>query len=584
MINEIIRLLEHFRYTLTWVLTIAYFVAFSSIIISIIMNFKIFKKHFKDIKKFSWALLILFFILAIMIRTWTPRFIVTYYDELVSVEVAKNILDYGRVEMCGYRDYQKRDCSLFNEAGGFMFILAISHLIFGFGENVAVGASIFFGSLLVFVLFLFLYTLLKNGKIALYTAFLISISPLYILLSNSIEPDIISIFFGISSLLAFLLFIEEKKLRTLFLFLSLLSFFIQIKNENVIILFPLIIFVFASRTIKLFKKPRYFLLVLFFAILLVPHILHTFLEMYGSILLKQPTATAPSGILFDLGKILENIWIFRDEFRGAYYPFIINLFVILGALNFLNHKKEIGLLLLIFLVFSTLYLSYSAGIVDKYILMSTTSLMSLAGIGLWNFEEFVAKLFKNRQLLFFVMIIIITLFSLPYFNKLKYEPKPFVSQGYPRDEVFYKENEIVELVNKKINHKCFVVTENPNVFVFTKMLPIKTEAALENPLIIEEILERTNCVFYFEDLFCTDFYSFGDRCGLNDNLDDKCEDLRKKNVLRCQKMHEKYNLKLRVSFPFTVNERVKRYYHQQSSNITFNLYDISLKSDSRVLV
>jgi len=576
MINEIIRLLEDFRDILPLILTIVYSTSFFLIIISTIMNLKEFKRYFKNVKKFSWVLLLFIFLLGLLIRIYTPRYIATYYDELVSVEAARNIIEYGRLEMCQYRGYQKRDCSLYNEAGGFMFILAIFHFIFGVSEAVAVGTSVFFGSLLIFGVFFLLYILLEKDKIGLYAAFLISISPLYILLSNTIEPDTVSTFFGLASIISFLLFIKIKNFRTAFLLISLLSFFIQIKNENIIIIFPLILFLFISKTIYLFKKPKFWSLVLLLVVLILPHILHTFLEMYGSVLLKQSTATAPSGTLFNLTKIPENIWMLKDELKGIYYPFIINSFILVGILDFFNHKKEIGFLLLLFLTFSTLYLSYSAGMVEKYILICTVPLMSLAGIGLWKFEKSIDKLIKNEWILFFIIIMVITLFSLPYLYKLKNDPKPLVSHGSPRDEIFYKENEIVYSISKKIDCNCYVVTEEPLIFIFTNISPIKTEAVLEDSNVIEKILEKTNCVLYFEDLFCTDFYTFGNRCGSSSTFEG-CEKERKEIVNRCQKMHKEYDLKLQMDFSFIVSENIKMQYNQQRNNINFNLYNVSLK-------
>jgi hypothetical protein len=577
MLNTIVNFLEHNKILLSMLLPLSYTLVLSLTIFLTFFNLKNIAKNFREIKKPTWIFLFLIFTFSFYLRTTTPSYFASYYDELSHINTGKNILEEGKLQVCTFHGIREKSCYTYNEAGGFTFILAIFFFFFEVSRETAYFTNLIFGSLLTLLIFLFTYLLFKKEKIALYSSFIIAILPVYILISRTIEPDTVSTFFGLSTLLFFLLLVKEKSSNLAILSLSWFAFFTQIKDENIILIIPLLILLILTNSLKHIKEylkdPKFLLLGTILIILIIPHILHSFLEAYPAIFLNKKTAGAPFGSYFNLNQIPKNWWVFGELLKGNYNSLLLNIFVLISFFSFKKYKKEFLFLVLLFFTFSLLYLSYSAGIVEKYLIIWLLPLICLSSLGAEKIDEILGFILP-KKISSLIIISLILFLSVPYIYKIKIEPTEMVHHGFGRSELNYPEQEFVNLLNNKINPNCWIITHDPSTFDGTKIKAIGTEIALNTPEKIEKIANETGCIFYFEDLYCTNFYSLGDRCGIENESFQRCEEYRKEIVARCQEMNDVYNLQLYLTYEINVSRSVREGLNQ-SENIAFKVYKVN---------
>lgn len=593
ILDFIAGILESSRSFLQTALPLFFTISFILIIISLVLDFPRIKRQFK-IRRSTWILLALIFLLGIFLRASTPVYLTTCIDEFSHIETGKNIAKYGIADMChGLIDSEGMSCYLFNEPAGFPYVVGMFFLFLGVSETSAYMVNLIMGSLLAVIVFLFSLLLFKSEKIGLYGAFLVSVLPLYILLSRNIEPDTVSAFFIMLTFIGFILFFKIKDLKMGVFAVSILAFSMSIKQEN-ILLPPLVLFLsFLFLDIKYLKQTiknyRLWVLVLLFIILVTPHIFHLSLEIYPALFYGKPTATAVGGRLINLGNIFINAQILSKVIRGSFYPLLINLFIIVGLFYALKkHRKGGVFLILFFSLYMFVYLAYSATIVEKYLITALVPLVCFAGVGMYAIERFtISKLqvVSKRSVISYaiplVIVFVIIMFSLPYFHEIREDLKPLdVNHGYPRNGIQYREKEVVNMIDKKID-SCYIIAEQPVFFSASDLKAIPTDSVLQNPQLLEKVISEGKCLFYFEDLYCTDFYSLGDRCGIENESIETCEQLRREIVRKCRKMHEKFELETYKEFEINLSEKYAGLKPEviEGGSFAFRLYKInSVKS------
>ncbi len=393
------------------------------------------------------------------------------------------------------------------------------------------------------------------------------------MLSRNIEPDAVSAFFILLTFVSFLLFFRIKNLKAGIFATGILAFAISIKQEN-IVLIPLvlllsILFVDIKYLRDNIRNYRFWFLVLLLIILITPHIFHLSLELYPALFYGEKTATAVGGQLIRMENIGMNSQIFNSVIDGSFYPILINLFFIIGlAYALKKHRKSGIFLILFFSSFMFVYLAYSASIVEKYLITGLVPLICFTGLGMYAVEEFlIPRLSKiGRKSIInlaipLAIVLVLFIFFVPYFYEIREESKPLnVNHGYPRNEIQYREKEVISLMDERID-SCYVLAEEPIFFSATDLKVLKTESVFYDPGPLRSVLERGDCIFYFEDLYCTDFYSLGDRCGIENESIEACEQFRQGIVSRCRKMHEEYELHPYLKYEF--------------DNFKFTVYNIS---------
>lgn len=575
-------MLESVRGFVPFTLTFAFIVSFSLIIIYLITNSDYIRKQFA-VKRFFWILLVFIILLGLGLRFATPHFYPTYRDEMSNIEVSKNIILYGQPLVCEYTGPEKISCRESSVSATFNYILSLFFILFGISTHSAYIATLIISLLAVIMVSVSVYLLFRNKKIALWSGFFISILPLYVLQSNTLEKDTAFVMLIFLTIFSFALLSKRMDFKTGVFAVVSLALAISTKQEGLILLpiFVAFVFLFADfdSIKKIHKNKKFWYLVILFAILMIPHFLHILIQIYPTLLYGKQTAYGEMG----LENIRNNIWIFQ-KFAGVQYPWIFNLFIIIGILySFKKFRKELVFLSLLFFFMTIAYLTYSYGVQERYLLMIYPPFIILGGIGVFYLENILTKIVlkgvgrksfkKHISFAVSCVLVIMILFSFsPFFDKLDDTNPLDSSSGYTRDHLFYREGDYVDYIGRELGDS-YVVAEFPLVFAGTLVKPIRTTNFLSgfedtNP---EELFGK---IYYFEDLYCTDFYSLQNRCGLENQSYETCEALREEKINICKDMHKKFKLVTFSEYKFNVSENVRIRYGAVTGISTFRVYEI----------
>jgi 4-amino-4-deoxy-L-arabinose transferase-like glycosyltransferase len=530
------------------------------------LSFRKIRSQF-HVKRNIWVLLVMIILLGMYLRAITPVYLVTFYDEFAHINTGKNIVSEGIAATCttAYSTVEMNNCTPFNEPAGFPYVVGLFLLFLGVSLPSAYAVNLVMGSLLGAAVFLFCFLLFKNEKIGLYGAFLIAILPLYVLLSRNIEPDGVFAFFTLMTLSCFVLFFRIRDLKTGVLAVSILAFSVSIKQEGILLL-PLVVvlsllFVDSDSFKRGIKNLKFVYIIALLAILITPHLIQLSYEVIPPLLYGESTSTGVGGKLLDFGNIGYNFGILGRAACGLFYPVLFNIFALAGLCLLCSIKKQRAKLafLMVFLsIFMFVYLGYSGRIVEKYLITGLIPLFCLAGAGLFAFEKSVLRLLGGRAKKRIVAIAVpaalgLILFSssVPYILEVLGNVQPLhVSHGYPRDLIQYKEIDAAMSVGGEVCDSCYIIAENPLIFSPTNLKGISTDLALSRPEMIKKILKDGRSVYYFEDMFCTDFFSLGDRCGIVNETVERCENVRLNITSKCGDMKRDFTLAPVEEFKF----------------------------------
>ena len=211
---------------------------FLLIICFFIINFKDIRNQLKDIKKYTWILLLAIFILALFIKIFAvPHTHRVYFDEDIYLDMGKEILVRGQGSLCNYGDSVGcHEYAFMKWPSGYPFLLAGSYLFFGIGEPVAFALVTLLGSLSTILIFLIAYLFSKKDNIALFSALLFSLIPVHIIWSASVASEPVYIFFTLFAVFCFALSFKSANWRIWALAIVVLAYAVQIRTEGVILL------------------------------------------------------------------------------------------------------------------------------------------------------------------------------------------------------------------------------------------------------------------------------------------------------------------------------------------------------------
>jgi hypothetical protein len=360
-----------------------------------------------------------------------------------------------------------------------------------------------------------------------------------------------------------------------------LAFFIQARFDNGIAIIPIFIF-FIYQMRSHIKSYRFWLPWIILAVLVIPFLLLIFLDVYPSIFLGEKTATAPLGVLFEIKNIGEKSWIIKNLFEGVYYPKILNFLVPLGAvLAFSAHRKMTLFLIGFSLSFLLLYFSYYV-VLERYLLPCALPLIYFASVCIYTAYQLITNKLKIKRnnikyLISSGIVLILLLSFLPYLQKIQKNPMSLMSQGTNINEVYYPEQDYISLINEKFGEECYLIMQEPVLLSGTHLKGIKTSFILYDDQIAKNIIQHTDCLLFFEDLFCTNYYTAGNICGEGLSSLEKCEIKRLETVSQCEQMHEKFNLSPVLEYNFTVDSEIQERYNQESNTVSFTIYRVGIK-------
>ena len=500
-----------------------------SAVILIFINIKTILTLFDRIKKKTWLLLIIVFLISLIIRLFfIPHTHYVYFDEFEHVNIAQNMVEQGSLCRCFASSSDRcYDCRIADWPSGSHFFISIFFFFFGSSEGVAFNVTAILSSISIILMFLFSYLLFKKEDIALWSALLFALVPTYIKFSGSAALAPISLFFVLFSFLFFLVYIEKKSIPLFFIFILMLAYTINIRPENLIFLFIFIVafFVF-DKDIKKLKNPYVIAGCLVFLVLIIPYFIH----VSGGI------GKAP-GWSFSLESIKNNFNVnivqnIKFWFGYRYSPVFYILFAILGSFFYLEKNKKKALFYIgFFILFLLLYSSYHIGGFSRSSIRYSFNLyfilIILASLGLSKSLE----LFKEKNIRYFISCLLIILFIFGVYLSWPYIKNPLSSE---------KEQEYKFILSLK-NY----IPENCTVFAFNPPTIITT---IHKKTIHEDYLEEyfdDDCSIFLKDVWCYEW----DR------------------IARCNKIENNYNLVVINETSLPTNKRMGFYYLVKNNNI-----------------
>lgn len=255
--------------------------------------------------------------------------------ELYTAEITRNIYfnNFDILHPMMKTVYSEPPGYMFSEFPVYNFLTALFYYITGgiheiWGKLISVIASV--GTVYFFYKFITIYF---GNKVAIWAAiFYFLISPQSVVISRNHQPDQLSMFFAISGLYYFSLWIRKEKTRNYIISYVLITLMFLIKLTMFPVLFPMLGLAFHKWGKRTFKKP----LIYFFITTLIPFAIWT---VYVIFMHNKYPQTLSRGGFFTIGE-----WVTLENLLNIHW--YINLFY-----DFINEVITIPVLLLTFIGF-----------------------------------------------------------------------------------------------------------------------------------------------------------------------------------------------------------------------------------------
>ncbi|MBI2134877.1 glycosyltransferase family 39 protein [Candidatus Woesearchaeota archaeon] len=446
--------------------------------------------------------MLLIFILGSALRLFVfPHYHIMYVDEPSYLEAAKNINQKFQPVICEYGPDLNENCRVSPKPPAWPFLISIAFKLFGLNNYVALYLSSILGSLSIILVFLFVYLLFKNEKIALWSSFFLALTPVYIIWSNSAETNNPSLFFVLLTLLFFVLYLKTQEKPALVMTALLLIFAPLVRFENIILIpvfFLIYIKFYKNHKNKLFSfLNSHYTIIIFFALIVM-----VILEWYLISFFRR------NFLVYAIDYYYLNIFHFLKEVSFNY------IYLFLAALIIFFRNKGYGdkivFIFILFISFFILYLPiYSE---SRMALAPGIFVIILSAYSLEKICNFFMKYLPRIRIFVLLMFILIFSFAL--------------SQAHRNAEDVNKslETESAAQIQGIIPEGCYVISEFPTVLnSVSNIKGLRTLEALKNATVVDEILDKNECIYYFYDGYCTELV-----ISPVENSKKRCKDMLKK--------------------------------------------------------
>ncbi|MFP4403880.1 MAG: hypothetical protein ACLFPJ_06010, partial [Candidatus Woesearchaeota archaeon] len=306
-------------------------------------------KLFKKVDLKCWIILFLIIALALIIRLQSPVSHNMFIDEHIYTETAKNLLE----------NFENNHDRLI----GWPMILAFVFFFTGVDNIIAIYVGLFFGILIIPLLFFFFLTIFKNKYLSLFATFIFSLFPSFIKWGFSAETNISALFFLILAFWFSIIYLNNIHNKNL-LWLSLISisFASHFRPENIflIIIFFIGCFLYIKKIKSFFLTNKfiffYFFLLTFFNYIKVFYF-YLLIEKADFNLLIEHTS-------FNLLFLYPEYIFSQMNFFTIKFIFIILLIFSLIGIFYIykfNDKKLLYLLLSWFIIYYIFIIAMSPG-------------------------------------------------------------------------------------------------------------------------------------------------------------------------------------------------------------------------------
>jgi len=419
------------------------------IILFFILSYKDFR--LKKIKKKYWIILIFITLVGLILRLLAPHRHLFFIDESFYMGAAKSITEYGR-SFLTTGPYSKQI--------GWPILLSIPFLLFGVNNYIAIYTSMFFGILSIPLMFILTYLLTKNKKIAIISSFLLAIYPMHIKYSGSAEIIIPSIFFILLTLISFIIYTKINKKILLTLSILLLTFTIQIRLENLLIIFPIAYILWQKKA----KKELYLFLIT------IPFILAYLFQFFQ--LTNFYTAIYNNKVnLFGLNASIPKFY-----FINILDILLIMLLLISIPIVYKENRRLFYISTLIFIPFLIFYSFYRYAN-DFHILTGIIALFPIISY----------FIIKNKKITTISAIIILILL-MPSFPK--------------SDSQYILETKVMPELKNDVPKNCHIVMEIQLIGSTLSDLRIIDTVTFINKEDYDLRTYKSNCLLFYEDIYC----------------------------------------------------------------------------------
>ena len=470
------------------------------IFISVLLNIKKIKNQFARLKKTSWILIILIFMIGLFLRAFVvPNTHRLLFDEDIYLNIAQNIVHDGKAVLCNYGTPKHCFEGVLNkQPNGLPVMLSVIYFIFGVSENNASYFMILASSFSILLIFCVVYVWFKNETAALVSALLLALNPISLLFAPTISAESLFVFFSLITIFSLKLILENRNFPSLTFFISSLAFTIQIRPEAPLLVIPLLVFFVKEKIDK-----KILIGAILFFVLMSPYVFHSkqFInESWGN----------QEGYKFNNKYALNNLKVnggfFFDNER---FPVLYTLLAFFGMAYMIRKQEFLKLssMLLWFLSFFIIYLffyagSFKYGIDVRFSQTLFIPLFILGGIGAYYIiENFLNKVLKKFYVSFLIIILIIIISFLPFIK--------FVSAIGEEAWDARTDHDFSVNATKELGENCIIFTHVPSMFLINGNHALQT-SYYSNPKILNNIFINYDCVLFHDGYWCVNYKLFKD--------------------------------------------------------------------------
>ncbi len=458
---------------------------FTALAVALVLAARDSWKRFRKIKKLMWLALILVLAFTLVMRMFLffPVHF-SYIDEDWYMEAGKNMAQQGEPLLCEYAAKGDLECRLYPKMIAWPSMISVLFLLFGTNSTVALDSSFVFGVLSSALMFMLVYLMFRNSRIAILSSIMLAVNPLFSFYSRTAETIAVPVFFLLLTLLLFMLYIETRKMSVLVAAsLSLIvSLFMRGEYLLLLVLVPAMFLIF-DKDIRSGWKHAWGLvipgsLLLLSAVFLIPQLL----------LLKNLQDEIYSGAYFGIGIMAENAGSALHLLSWGFNIALIAVLV-LAAISFraeTKNRKGIqfwGAWLVVFLLFYITFIKMH----ERMLIIPMLSLMVFASAGLdWLYSRFSRH---SRTAVIAGILLLLVIINYPGIDY--YSGIPMAS--------YVLETKVPKMLEKTMPPGCYVVTDYPTVLASTTNIKAVSTSAF-----LGESTPVQGCVLFYWDRFCLD--------------------------------------------------------------------------------
>jgi hypothetical protein len=506
-------------------------------LVLVVLNFRTIKNEFNNVKRKTWIVLFLIFLLGFWLRNAEYSYGV-HTDGFVYSESAKYIVKEGMfVKDCAVG--HPESCRLYEQVlfpAGYPYIISLAYILFGINSLYASVISAILSSLTIVIIFLVGYHLFKNETTGLLVSLIFALTPLDIIFSSTGNVRTTALFFMALTLLFYLIARKKNTVKSWSLVAITFSYLIYVKQENSVLLVPMLLGLFllgyfrsGDINTEFIKKAikKFLLPLILFLVTQIPvqywimfHIYYGaeagFKLQYFTIISQKIVKTF----------FLPDIYIQNSKYSMLFNP-ILSVFFIASILLFF--KKDIRYKLIfiwsLFLVYFLIYSSFAQSLEQamygndylRFIQMLVLPYSLIVSVIISGIVE----RFRIKKEYFLVAILFIIVLTTP----ISFQTTLF-KDSRTKEPIY--QSLYFDAVNKTPNN-CTIITSHyiiPNSDVFEnnnrRTANIWLISNNTEQIFLDEFSEA-ECLIFFKDWFCktTDNKIYNnEQCKfLYDNLD-----------------------------------------------------------------